>query len=177
LAGLAIATVLSRSTGVSVDADAALTPSRSFLRIFVVVLVLVATVGSLPFAYINLDTGSYPSTTFDSEFHGVAFVSERTDGPWTTDHSLSRSGIHYFRSDTGVSATASWLSGGASPTCPVLSQESWTTTGAHLFPFAPETVSEERYGEWLGSRNVVYVNTGRDPVTVSLAVNAAGQGC
>jgi hypothetical protein len=174
-AGLVIAGLLSR--GVDSTADASLAPSRSVLSVAVVVLVLVATMGSLPFAFINLDTGSYPSTTFDSEFRGVEFASERTEGPWTTDHSLSRSGIHYFRSETGVSATASWLSGGASPTCPVLSQASWTTTGAHLFPFDPATISEERYGDWLGSRHVVYANTGRDPVTVSLPVTAAGQGC
>jgi hypothetical protein len=177
LAGLVIAGLLSRGVGTGMSIDRSLAPSRSMLQVFVVGLVLVATVGSLPFAYINLDTGSYPSTTFDSELRGVEFAAERTAGPWATDHSLSRSGIGYFRSETGVSATASWVSGGASPTCPVLSQESWTTTGAHLFPFAPDTVSEERYEEWLGSRHIVYVNTGHDPVSISLPVNAAGQGC
>ncbi len=177
LAGLVVASLLARGVDVDADTGTSLPASRSVLGTLVVFLVLVAVVGSLPFAYINLDTGSYPSTTFDSEFRGVAFASERTTGPWTTDHSLSRSGLHYFRSQTGVTATASWVSGGASPTCPVLSQESWTTTGAHLFPFAPDTVSEERYEAWLDSRQVVYVNTGRDPVTVSLPVNPAGQGC
>ncbi|WP_162562495.1 hypothetical protein [Salinigranum rubrum] len=149
LVGLVVARLLARG----VDTGSVSLPgSRSVVRTLVVLVVLVATVGSLPFAYINLDTGSYPSTTFDSEFRGVAFASERTEGPWTTDHSLSRSGIHYFRSETGVSATASWVSGGASPTCPVLSQESWTTTGAHLFPFAPTPSprSDTRSGSGVG---------------------------
>jgi hypothetical protein len=74
-------------------------------------------------------------------------------------------------------ATASWLSSGGSPRCPVVSQASWTMTGAHLFPFAPETISEERYDAWLAGRQVVYANTGRDPVTVSVPVGAAGGGC
>jgi hypothetical protein len=152
------------------------TGGRSLLRTAVVCVVLVAVVGSLPFAYVTLDTGTYPATTLDSEFRGVGFA-DRTGGGWATDHSLSRVGLHYFRSDASPSPTASWLSGGASPSCPVLSQASWTTTGAHLFPFAPETVSGERYDDWLDDRQVVYANTGRDPVTVSLPVSAGGQGC
>ncbi|WP_142859598.1 glycosyltransferase family protein [Salinigranum halophilum] len=182
LAGLVIARLLATRTGLETDFASGWSGSgsadggRSVLRTAAVALVLLMVVVSVPFAYLNLDTGTYPSTTLDSEFEAVGFASDAGD-EWATDHSLSRVGVHYYRSDPTVSPTASWLSGGTSPTCRVLSQESWTTSGAHLFPFAPETVSEERYESWLGSRHVVYANTGRDPATVSLPVTAAGQGC
>ncbi|WP_318568767.1 hypothetical protein [Salinigranum marinum] len=173
LAGLVLSGLVSRRVGSAIDA-----PSRGRTgRYLLVALVLVAAVASLPFAYLVLDTGAYPSTTFDSEFRGVQFASEATSEPWTTDHSLSRVGILYFRSDVSVEAAASFLSGGTSPTCPVVSQTSWTTTGAHLFPFAPETISEARYDGWLDRRSVVYANTGRDPVTVSVPATAASGGC
>jgi hypothetical protein len=177
LAGLVVARLLSARVGVDVgDSSALPTGGRALVGTLVVAVLLLALVTSVPFAYLNLDTGTYPSTTLDSEFRAVGFVSG-AGGEWATDHSLSRVGAHYYRSDPTVSPTASWLSGGASPSCPVLSQASWTTSGAHLFPFAPETVAEERYDDWLGSRHVVYANTGRDPATVSLPVTAAGQGC
>jgi hypothetical protein len=175
LAGLVLSGLVSRRVGLSTGVDA---PGRGrTVRYLLVALVLVAAVASLPFAYLVLDTGGYPSTTFDSEFRGVQFASEATSEPWTTDHSLSRVGILYFRSDVSVEAAASFLSGGTSPTCPVVSQTSWTTTGAHLFPFAPETISEARYDGWLDRRSVVYANTGRDPVTVSVPPTASSGGC
>ena len=181
LAGLVIARLLATRAGLETDfapgrSDSDSDGGRSVLRTAAVALVLLMVVVSVPFAYLNLDTGTYPSTTLDSEFEAVGFASDAGD-EWATDHSLSRVGALYYRSDPTVSPTASWLSGGTSPTCRVLSQESWTTSGAHLFPFAPETVSEERYESWLGSRHVVYANTGRDPATVSLHVTAAGEGC
>lgn len=182
LVGLVIAGLLARGPTLGVSSGSVESMRRTgsgpgVVRVLLVVLVLVATVGSLPFAYLTLDTGTYPSTTLDSEFQGVEFVATETDGPWATDHSMTQVGVNYFQSDVSPSATASWLSGGASPTCPVLSQESWTTTGAHLFPFAPETVSPATYDGWLRSRHVVYANTGRDPVTVSVPTAATGQGC
>ena len=183
LLGLAVSGLVSRRADGrrngrigSVDGSSAGRTGR-ILRYLLVVLVLVAAVASLPFAYLVLDTGGYPSTTLDSEFRGVQFASEAMSEPWATDHSLSRVGVLYFRSQPSIESVASWLSGGTSPTCPVVSQTSWTTTGAHLFPFAPETVSEARYDRWLATRNQVYANTGLDPVTVSLPPSASGGGC
>ena len=175
LAGLVLSGLVARRPSPVLDIEPG--TGRTVVRYLLVGLVLVSVVGSLPFAYLTLDTGTYPATTFDSEFRGVGFVATHTQGPWATDHSLSRVGILYFRSDASPAPTASWLSGGASPRCPVVSQESWTSTGAHLFPFAPDTVSPSTYDAWLSERSVVYANTGRDPVTVSLPVTASERGC
>lgn len=148
---------------------------RRGLGVAVVVVVVTATVATAPLAFVNMDTGSTPSTTLNSEYEGVAFLGDGYSGTWTTDHSLSRVGGHAFGANVTVTPTASWLSGGPSPRCPVVSQRSWTTTGAHLFPSAPETVSPDQYEEWTASRNVVYAANGLDPVTVSLPrSNATG---
>ncbi|MFA1611748.1 hypothetical protein [Halobellus rubicundus] len=159
VAGVTLARLLSRdgSSGV-----------RRFLRLAIVVVVVVATVTTAPLAFVNMDTGSVPSTTLGSEYESVEFVSTEYSGAWTTDHSLSRVGGHTFGANVSVTPTASWLSGGPSPRCAVLSQQSWTTTGAHLFPSGPETVPSDVYREWTGSRNVVYTAGGLDPTVVSL---------
>jgi hypothetical protein len=137
------------------------------LRVTVAVVVVLATVATAPLAVVNMDTGTVPSTTLDSEYEGVKFVSTNQDRAWATDHSLSRVGLHYFDANVTFDPVASWLTGGPSPTCTVVSQTSWTTTGAHLFPSGPRTVSAESYGVWLDTRNVIYSASGRDPVVVS----------
>jgi hypothetical protein len=123
---------------------------------------------SAPLAYLNMDTGSSPSTTLDSEYEAVQFTSAQLSMSWAGDHSLTRLGGHQF-SDGDVTPVAQWLNGGESPECVVVSQESWTTTGAHLFPQAPETVATNSYDEWLSQRNIIYSNSGMDPVRVSTA--------
>jgi hypothetical protein len=123
-----------------------------------------------------MDTGSAPSTTLDSEYESVEFASTRLADSWATDHSLSRVGGHTFGANASLTPTAEWLSGGPAPRCPVVSQRSWTTTGAHLFPNAPETVSSEEYATWTGTRNVVYTSNGLDPVTVSIP-RSGSSGC
>ncbi|WP_233514229.1 MULTISPECIES: hypothetical protein [Haloferax] len=143
------------------------------LRLALVALVLVSTLATAPLAYLTMDTATVPTTTYESEFEGVRFASTHTDAPWVSDHSLTRVGAHYFKAQVGYSAVANWLSGGPSPDCLVISQRSWTTTGAHLFPNAPETVSATAYAEWTATRNVVYANTGNDPVVVSRPVGNA----
>jgi len=161
------------------DAVRSAAPTASTaLRLLVVLLVVAATAGSVPLAYLNLDTASYPSTTLNSEFEAVEFAATHVPGGWATDHSLSRVAIHYFRDGVAISPAAQWLRGGPPPACPVLSQESWTTTGAHLFPGGPGTVSPAAYDRWLGTRTVVYANAGRDPVTVSRPpARAPSSGC
>lgn len=148
---------------------------RRGLRVAVVVIVVVATVATAPLAFVNMDTGSVPSTTLSSEYESVSFVSTRYPGTWTTDHSLSRVGAHSFDTNVTMTPAASWLSGGPSPKCAVLSQRSWTTTGAHLFPSDPETVPPDVYASWTASRNVIYTASGLDPTIVSLPrSNATG---
>lgn len=159
VAGVTVARLLARDTS-----------SRGWrwLRVAVAVVVIAATVATAPLAFVNMDTGSAPSTTLDSEYQSVEFASTRLAGPWATDHSLSRVSGHSFGANASLAPTAEWLSGGAAPRCAVVSQRSWTTTGAHLFPNAPETVPPDEYATLTGSRNVVYTSTGLDPVTVSV---------
>jgi hypothetical protein len=152
-----------------------------------VVLFAAAVLLTLPLGYLNLDTGSYPSTTFESEFGATGFATEHVDGEFTTEHSLSRPAMLYHTplesyrvtgdgTRVTVGPTRSWVRGGPPPDCPLLSQRSWTTTGAHLYPTAPGVVDESRYEETLSKRNVVYTAGGYDHLMLSLPTNATGAG-
>lgn len=152
-------------------------------RVAVAAVVLVfagSVVATLPLGYLNLDTGSAPSTTFSSEFAATAFATEHLQGTFATDHSLSRVVTHYHtpleprqRTPTGgrgaYTPTRRWLTGGPLPACPLLSQRSWTTTGAHLYPTAPQRIDPAVYQRTLAERSVIYAAGGHDPVTLSLA--------
>lgn len=146
------------------------------VRIGVVGLFICAVAATTPLAYINLDTGSVPSTTLQSEYAAAQFVVERVEGPVTTDHTISRLVI-FSGGEAAYGPSREWLIGGAPPGCPVVSQRSWTTTGAHLFPAAPQTISSERYGATLANRHVVYASSGMDPVTLSVPVNSTTMAC
>jgi hypothetical protein len=150
-----------------------------------IVLFAVAVLLTLPLGYLNLDTGSYPSTTFESEFETTGFATEYVDGEFTTEHSLSRPAILYHTplspyrvtgdgTRVTVGPTRSWVRGAPPPDCPLLSQQSWTTTGAHLYPTAPGVVEPSRYEETLSKRNVVYTAGGYDHLVLSLPTNATG---
>ena len=144
----------------------------------VAALFLLSVAATVPLGYVNLDTGTYPSTTLESEFGAAAFASGHVDGRYATDHTLSRVDAHYLGGPLRANAspgeaslrpTASWLGGGGRPpACPTLSQRSWTTTGAHLYPAPPGTVSPAEYRSWLTSRHVVYRASGLDPLTLSV---------
>jgi hypothetical protein len=167
VAGVTIARLVARDTA---------SRGRRWVRVVVAVFVVAAAVATAPLAFVNMDTGSAPSTTLDSEYESVEFASTRLAGSWATDHSLDRVGGHSFGANASLTPTAEWLSGGPAPRCAVVSQQSWTTTGAHLFPNAPETVSSEEYATWTGTRNVVYTSNGLDPVTVSIP-RSGSSGC
>jgi hypothetical protein len=150
-------------------------------------LLLLSVAATVPLGYVNLDTGTYPSTTLESEFEATAFATGRVDGRYATDHTLARVDSHYLSgpmpglgvTPTGearVGPTRSWLAGGAPPGCPTLSQRSWTTTGAHLYPAPPGTVPPATYRSWLGSRHVVYRASGLDPLVLSVP-RSPGDGC
>jgi len=144
-----------------------------------VVLFAAAVVVTLPLGYLNLDTGSYPSTMFESEFEATDFVTDHITGEFTTEHSLSRPAILYHKplspyrvtgdgTRVTVGATATWIRGGPPPDCPLLSQQAWTTTGAHLYPTAPGVIAAPTYENTLSTRNVVYTTSGYDPLVLSL---------
>jgi hypothetical protein len=150
---------------------------RRFGQVVVGLLVLSVLV-TVPLAYVNLDTGTYPSTTLESEFAATSFATTHVDGRYATDHTLSRVDTHYTNGpaveagttsgEARLGPTLSWLSGGTPPACPTLSQRSWTTTGAHLYPAPPGTVSPDAYRSWLTTQHVVYRSSGLDPLTLSV---------
>ncbi len=176
LAALATAGLVSR-TDASVRAR--LPASRSAVRAIVPSVLLIVALLTAPVAFVDLDTASYPSTTTESEFAAASFAATHLTDQWTAADPLSRVGRQYYPNGANVSRTPvySWLTGGSPPTCPTLSREAWTTTGAHLFPLAPETIGEARYQRWLFERNLVYATT--DPYRISLSFPATNtsQGC
>jgi hypothetical protein len=159
---------------------------RGLLGAAAAALLLLSVLSTVPLGYVNLDTGTYPSTTLESEFGAAAFATGTVEGRYATDHTLSRVDRHYLRGpapgagtdltgEARVGPTRSWLAGGSPPGCPVLSQRSWTTTGAHLYPAPPGTVPPDAY-RWLTSRHVVYRASGLDPLTLSMP-RSPGGGC
>jgi len=150
--------------------------SETAVRVAVAVVFVVALAATTPLAYINLDTGSVPSTTLESEYATAQFVEARVEGPVATDHTFSRLGrVVGFSGSMGP--TREWLVGGSLPACPMVSQRSWTSSGAHFYPAAPQTLSRERYERGLGERHVVYTNSGRNPSTLSLPLANGTAGC
>ena len=145
----------------------------------IVGLFVASVVLTAPIAFINLDTVSYPSTTAESEFATVNFAAAHVDEQWTGGDSITRIGANYYPTRTTVARgpTATWLAGGSSPACPAISQQSWTTTGAHLFPAPPATVSKQTYAAWLARRNLIYAGTGRDSLSITIARTDTEEGC
>jgi hypothetical protein len=163
-------------------------PFRRGLYVLAVAIFLTGILVTLPLAYLSLDTGTYPSTTLESEFEASAFATERVDGAFATDHSLSRVVGHYHTplgppvpggptGEAAVNPTRTWLRGGPPPTCPVLSQHSWATTGAHLYPTPPASIDTEAYRDFLATRNLVYDAGGRDPVVLTRPVGQTDGVC
>ncbi len=144
----------------------------------IVVLFVFTLVATLPVAYVNLDTGSYPSTTTESEFAAGTFSARYLAGQWTSSHTQVRIPANYFGGvNASVSPAASWLRGGPVPDCPVVAQRSWTTTGAHLFPGAPETIEPNTYRRWKAERSLVYAAGGHDPIVVTVPRGDTGTRC
>lgn len=138
------------------------------VRPVLLALLVIALLATLPLGYVNLDTGSYPSTTTESEFAAASYSVDHIAGQWTSSHTQVRVAGNYYDGARGaISPTASWLQGGAPPTCPVVSQRSWTTTGAHLFPAAPASTSPSRYEAFLQDRFRVYDAGGYDPTVIT----------
>ncbi|WP_129115569.1 sodium/phosphate symporter [Halegenticoccus tardaugens] len=152
---------------------------RPAVRRGLLVLLVVSLTLTAPIAFVNLDTLSFPSTTNEAEFAAVSFAASNLDGEWSADHSITTIGANYYptRTKAAIEPTATWLSGGPTPACPTISQRSWTTTGAHLFPASPETVTERTYAGWTSERNLVYSATGRDPVSISASPGHDGETC
>lgn len=144
------------------------------LRPALVVLLVASVLVTAPLAFVALDTLAFPSTTTQEEFAGATFAATHLDEPWATDHKRSRMAVHYYDAPVAVGAVADWLRGGAAPGCPVLATADWTTTGAHLFPAAPETLDRATYDEYRRSNHLVYATAGRQRVSMVRPVGERG---
>lgn len=142
-------------------------------------LLLVSALLTAPIAFVDLDTVSYPSTTTESEFATVTFATNYVNSTWVSDHPLTNIGNGYYPTRTNASLlpVVSWLTGGLPPTCPTISRRSWVTTGAHLYPTAPETINKTRYEEWLTQRNLIYTASGSNPSALTVPAARTENGC
>lgn len=136
-------------------------------RVVALAALFAATLLTVPVAFVTLDTFHYPATTAESEFAAAGFASTKVPGSWTTHHPPDQIASQYFEGGGHRWTAREWLAGGERPGCPVLSQDSWTTHGAHFFPAAPLTIARGDYDAFLADRNVVYASTGRDPLVLS----------
>jgi hypothetical protein len=132
----------------------------------------------MPIAYLDLDTGEYPSTTTEPEFEAATFAVRYIPGEWTSGHAMTRiAGNYYAPGIPSVDPTATWVRGGPAPACPAISEASWATQGVHLFPTVGDPVSESTYRGMLRDRHVVYAASGSDPLAISLPRTASDDGC
>jgi hypothetical protein len=141
---------------------------RPAARRTVVAAFLVGALLTLPLAYVDLDTGAAPSTTTDAEFEAAVFGTTHLCSSFTTDDPLVRisepSPYMGDRASGGIGGARRWLRNGEPPSGPTLTAESWTTTGAHFFPAAPETIPPAVHDAWIAERNLVYTSSGRNPL-------------
>jgi len=147
-------------------------------RVLVAGLVVTATL-TVPLAHVHLDTVTYPSTSFESEYDAVGFAATSVDGPFATDNRLARIDTHAYGADGRATdvPTRRWLRGGAPPACPTLYQRSWTTSGAHLYPSPPGTLAPDDARAWRGRNSVVYASTGRNPLWLVVPAGGGSGGC
>jgi hypothetical protein len=153
-------------------------PSARPVRVLCVLLVVTAA-ASIPVAYSGLDAIPYKGVTSEAEFEAGTFTAEHVPGAWASDDHLTR--ITRYRQPPhafSVLPVYSWLAGKAPPpSCPVLSQRSWTTTGGQFYPKAPAAISSHEYEETVETRNVVYVAGRPDTLILSTPQSPGDAGC
>jgi hypothetical protein len=150
-------------------------------RIAIVAVFLIGALLTLPLAYVDLDTGGAPSTTTETEFEAAVFGTTHLCSSFATDDPLARiSGPSPYMGDRTsgkVQRIRRWLRNGEPPNRPTLTEDSWTITGAHLFPAAPETISPAVHDTWIAERNLVYTTSGWDPLYFTFEPGTASDGC
>jgi len=147
---------------------------RERLTAVCLVVVVLATAVSAPIAYAGLDVRSYKSVTTEAEFEATGYATA-TVGSWASDDHLSRiAGYHGGGGDRRP--VYRWLRGSSdSPACPVLAQQSWTTSGAQFHPQQPVTLPEDEYRNWMNRNHVVYAVDTQDPIALVVPrTNASG---
>jgi hypothetical protein len=155
-----------RHRGDGGDAESTVAGGGRWRRRALVAVLALALVGTVPLAYVNLDTGSYPTGSTATEFAAAGFVATY-GGVAATDQKQGRI-IEARGGSATTEAVATWLDGGTPPETALVSKGYWTTTGAHLFPGAPRTVSSDRFRCTLTERNRVYHTDGIHAVSVTL---------
>ncbi|ODR79822.1 sodium/phosphate symporter [Haladaptatus sp. W1] len=158
LAGVGVILLTRRSTSRSIQAA-------------LIVVVLLCSVVSAPLAFSGLRATSAQPLVTQPEFETATFATTYADG-WTSDGHMTRLAFKYYpkQTDANVSQLAvyEWLHGGKVPSCPVVSQQSWTTVGAQLFPSSPTKISPDSYATSSQTRNLVYSNSGTDPLIFTI---------
>jgi hypothetical protein len=140
------------------------------------VLVLVLSVAvTAPVAYAGLELLNFDPVTTEAEFDATGYAADEF-AVWATDD-LGVRLTTYHGGNASERPVFRWIQGGQPPDCPVLSQLSWTTTGAQFYPRSPAAVSPERYAEWRATNDVVYATTSPDPVSVVVPPGYSGGGC
>jgi hypothetical protein len=142
-------------------------PSPNGRTVLAVVLVVCAA-ASIPVAVSGLELLPYKGVTTPAELSASGFAAERTETWAGDDHLVRIQGYHEGDANGSRTATYRWLRGGTVPDCAVLSQRSWTTTGAQFYPAPPERLGATAYERTLAQRSVVYATTGPDPIVLSV---------
>lgn len=134
----------------------------------VLAVLLVAGAASAPVAVGGLATLPYKGVTTPGELAAAGFAEERVPGAWATDDHLAR--LARYR-DPRPAVTRvpvyEWLLGrGPPPRCPTLVQQSWTTTGAQVYPAPPTRPAAGAYAGWRANASLVYAGGGPDRVAL-----------
>jgi len=142
-----------------------------------VVAVVVAAAAGAPLAFAGLEVLPYKSVTTDAEFAATGTAANGLDA-WTTDDHLGRVAGYFDGNGGGRGPTYRWLRGGdPPPSCAVLAQRSWTTTGAQFYPQPPAKLSRDAYDEWRAQNDVVAVTASDDPLSVVVPRNGTRTSC
>jgi hypothetical protein len=168
LVGLAAAHLAFRARGLTVS---------PLVRAGLLAALAVSTLVTVPIAFVALDTLAYPGTTAESEVAAVGHTATHANGSWTTDHGPMRVGATTFEAGARMGPPRTWLRGGPSPNCAMLSFDGWVRDGANFWPAAPESIDPHRYETTLAGRNVVYTVNGRESVVLSLPAGPSRRGC
>lgn len=148
---------------------------RRWLQVGVVLALVLSVAVTVPVAYAGLELLNFDPVTTEAEFDATDYAAAQF-GTWTTDD-LGVRLTTYHGGNASEGPAFRWIQGGPPPDCPVVSQLSWTTTGAQFYPRSPAVVSPERYAEWRATNDVVYVTTSPDPVSIVVPPAYSGGGC
>ncbi len=151
----------------------------NIVRTSFVPLLLIFAVVSAPVAFAGLRATPAKAVIAPNEFEATTFAVTHIPNTWVSDGHITRLASYYYPLQTNSTDTVlyQWLRGGDPPACPVVSQQSWTTVGAQLFPASPEQVKSTRYQTMLRKRNVIYSASGDDSLLISSSVTNQQNNC